>query len=56
MARQGRLDLLGDRVAKALPGSADPAGLACAWVDGSPGVVPVWFDRAGDQLVPWLAL
>jgi hypothetical protein len=50
-AQQGSPELLNDPVAAALLESVNPAELAYNWTDGSPRVVPVWFHRAGDQIV-----
>jgi Pyridoxamine 5'-phosphate oxidase len=51
MAQQGSVELLNDPVATALLESVNPAELAYNWTDGSPRVVPVWIQRAGDELV-----
>ena len=51
MPEQGSLELLNDPVATALFGSVNPARLAYTWLDGSPRVVPVWFEWTGDQIV-----
>ena len=51
MSQQGSLELLNDPVADALLGSVNPARLAYTWMDGSPRVVPIWFDWTGDQFV-----
>lgn len=53
MAQQGSLELLNDPVAQALLGSANPARLACTWMDGSPRVIPAgsgyWALRPGSR-------
>jgi Pyridoxamine 5'-phosphate oxidase len=51
MTQQGGVELLDDPVAAALLESVNPAELAYHWMDGSPRVVPVWFHRAGGQIV-----
>ena len=49
--KQGSLDLLNDPVAQALLKSNVPARLSYVWLDGSPRVVPIWFQWDGKQLV-----
>ena len=51
MSQQGGLELLNDPVADALLGSVNPARLAYTWMDGSPRVVPIWFDWTGEKFV-----
>jgi hypothetical protein len=48
---QGDVALLDDPVAKQLLGSTIPARLAYSWTDGSPRVVPVWFEWDGTHFV-----
>ncbi|HKA04540.1 MAG TPA: pyridoxamine 5'-phosphate oxidase family protein [Acidimicrobiales bacterium] len=48
---QGDLQLLTTPVAQRLLASARPARLAYIAVDGTPRVVPTWFEWTGEQLV-----
>jgi hypothetical protein len=48
---QGTLALLNDPAAQELLRSTVPARLAYAWHDGTPRVVPIWFHRAGNEVV-----
>jgi hypothetical protein len=48
---QGSLALLDDPIARELLNSAIPARVAYTWLDGTPRVVPIWFDWDGEQLV-----
>jgi hypothetical protein len=45
------LDVLNDSVAQELLASTHIAKLAYTWKDGSPRVVPIWFQWNGDQIV-----
>src|SRR5690349_6909649 len=49
--KQGSLDLLNDPVAQQLLQSTNPAKLAYNWTDGSPRVVPIWFEWNGQEFV-----
>ena len=49
--KQGDLSLLDEPVARELLQSALPAQLAYNWTDGTPRVVPIWFDWNGQELV-----
>ena len=51
MAEQGSLELLHDPVAEKLLNSTSLARLSYNWLDGTPRVVPVWFQWTGDQIV-----
>lgn len=44
-------DTLNDKVAQELLVSAEPARLAYIWKDGTPRVVPIWFQWTGSQVV-----
>jgi Pyridoxamine 5'-phosphate oxidase len=48
---QGDVSLLADPVAQALLASAQLAHLAYQWSDGSPRVVPIWFQWNGEEVV-----
>lgn len=48
---QGSLALLDDPVAQALLNSNVPAKLAYTWLDGTPRVVPIWFQWTGEEIV-----
>ena len=48
---QGDLALLRDPVAQQLLGSRQPAHLAYTWTDGTPRVVPIWFQWTGESIV-----
>jgi hypothetical protein len=48
---QGDVSLLADPVAQQLLGSAQPAHLAYQWSDGTPRVVPIWFQWNGQEVV-----
>ena len=41
---QGDIALLNDPVARRLLNSTIPARLAYSWTDGTPRVVPIWFE------------
>ncbi len=47
----GGIELLDDPVARELLSSAIPARLAYNWTDGTPRVVAIWFERAGNAIV-----
>ncbi len=47
----GGIELFDDPVAQELLESAIPARLAYAWTDGTPRVVSIWFQRAGNEIV-----
>jgi hypothetical protein len=49
--QQGSLELLQDPVAQTLLASSVPARVAYVWTDGTPRVVPIWFQWTGDQVV-----
>lgn len=49
--KQGDLSLLNDPVAQKLLQSTIPARLAYIWNDGTPRVVPIWFDWNGKEVV-----
>jgi nitroimidazol reductase NimA-like FMN-containing flavoprotein (pyridoxamine 5'-phosphate oxidase superfamily) len=51
VAVQGSLALLNDPVAQTLLQSAIPARLAYVWHDGTPRVVPIWFQWTGEEVV-----
>ena len=48
---QGDIALLNDPVARQLLISTIPARLAYSWTDGTPRVVPVWFEWDGTHIV-----
>jgi hypothetical protein len=48
---QGDVSLLADPVAQQLLASAQPAHLAYQWSDGTPRVVPIWFQWNGHEVV-----
>jgi hypothetical protein len=50
-AVQGHLELLNDPVAQELLHAPIPARVAYAWFDGTPRVVPIWFDWNGEEIV-----
>jgi hypothetical protein len=47
----GDASLLDDPVAKELLSSSIPARLAYTWKDGTPRVVPIWFQWTGTEIV-----
>lgn len=49
--KQGGLELLEHPTAKELLASKIPARLAYVWTDGTPRVVPIWFQWNGSELV-----
>lgn len=49
--KQGDLALLNDPVAQKLLRSANVAHLAYIWHDGTPRVVPMWFQWTGEEVV-----
>jgi hypothetical protein len=49
--KQGDVGLLEDPVARDLLKSTIPARLAYSWTDGTPRVVPIWFEWDGSQFV-----
>ena len=49
--KQGSLALLNEPVAQKLLGSPIMAHLAYNWSDGTPRVVPIWFDWTGEEFV-----
>jgi hypothetical protein len=48
---QGDTSLLTDPVAQQLLASPAPAHLAYQWTDGTPRVVPIWFQWTGEEVV-----
>ncbi|HXW80677.1 MAG TPA: pyridoxamine 5'-phosphate oxidase family protein [Acidimicrobiales bacterium] len=44
-------EVLDDPVAQELLASSEPAKLAYTWKDGTPRVVPIWFQWTGSELV-----
>jgi hypothetical protein len=48
---KGGPELLEDPVARELLGSTIPARLAYVWKDGTPRVVPIWFQWSGSEIV-----
>ena len=48
---QGDIALLNDPVARRLLNSTIPARLAYSWTDGTPRVVPIWFEWDGTHVV-----
>jgi hypothetical protein len=48
---QGDISLLTDPVAQHLLASPAPAHLAYQWTDGTPRVVPIWFQWTGEEVV-----
>jgi hypothetical protein len=48
---KGGSELLEDAVAEELLNSAIPARLAYTWKDGTPRVVPIWFQWTGREIV-----
>jgi nitroimidazol reductase NimA-like FMN-containing flavoprotein (pyridoxamine 5'-phosphate oxidase superfamily) len=48
---QGDVALLNDPVARQLLSSTIPARLAYSWTDGTPRVVPIWFEWDGTHVV-----
>ena len=51
MSEISTAELLEDPVAAELLSSAEPARLAYTWTDGTPRVVPIWFEWNGTELV-----
>jgi len=51
MADSPIVEVLADPVAVELLGSTEPARLAYTWTDGTPRVVPIWFEWNGHELV-----
>ena len=51
MSDHGDLACLADPLAQSLLTSTIPARLAYTWTDGTPRVVPIWFDWNGTQIV-----
>ncbi len=51
MTKQGNVSLLNDPVAQTLLRSTNPARLAYVWRDGTPRVVPIWFQWTGQEIV-----
>jgi hypothetical protein len=51
MSDHGDLSCLADPVAQSLLESNIPARLAYTWTDGTPRVVPIWFQWDGKQVV-----
>ena len=49
--KQGDLGLLQEPVAQKLLASTISAALAYNWFDGTPRVVPIWFQWNGDQFI-----
>ncbi len=49
--KQGSLALLNEPVAQKLLNSATLAHLAFNWTDGTPRVVPIWFQWTGEEVV-----
>jgi len=49
--KQGSLALLNDPIAQRLLGSRFMAHLAYNWTDGTPRVVPIWFDWNGEEFI-----
>jgi nitroimidazol reductase NimA-like FMN-containing flavoprotein (pyridoxamine 5'-phosphate oxidase superfamily) len=49
--RQGDLGLLETDLARRLLASNIPARLAYVWTDGTPRVVPIWFQWTGEEIV-----
>jgi len=49
--QQGSVELLNDPVAQQLLQSTNLAKLAYNWTDGSPRVVPIWFQWNGREIV-----
>lgn len=49
--KQGSLALLNDPVVQRLLHSATPSHLAYVWTDGTPRVVPIWFQWTGEEIV-----
>jgi hypothetical protein len=50
-ASQDTLSVLNDPLAQELLNSTTPAHLAYSWTDGTPRVVPIWFQWTGKELV-----
>ncbi len=48
---QGDLALLDDTIAQELLRSTNLAKLAYVWTDGTPRVVPLWFEWTGEEIV-----
>jgi hypothetical protein len=51
MSEMTTAEVLGDPVAAELLSSTEPARLAYTWTDGTPRVVPIWFEWNGEELV-----
>jgi nitroimidazol reductase NimA-like FMN-containing flavoprotein (pyridoxamine 5'-phosphate oxidase superfamily) len=51
MSAMSTAELLEDPVAVDLLSSTEPARLAYTWTDGTPRVVPIWFEWNGDEVV-----
>src|SRR5262245_49304187 len=49
--KQGDLTLLKHPIAEKLLSSTIPARLAYVWTDGTPRVVPIWFQWTGEEFV-----
>jgi hypothetical protein len=49
--KQGDLALLQEPLAQELLHSAVPARLAYVWTDGTPRVIPIWFQWTGEEIV-----
>lgn len=50
-SKQGDLSLLQHPAAQALLRATIPARPAYTWMDGTPGVIPIWFHWTGQELV-----
>jgi len=51
MSQISTAEVLEDPVAAELLSSTEPARLAYTWTDGTPRVVPIWFEWNGTELV-----
>ena len=51
MSDSSTVEVLNDPVAVELSSSTEPARLAYTWTDGTPRVVPIWFQWDGHELV-----
>jgi len=49
-AKPSDITLLGDPVARELLRSTQVARLAYTWTDGTPRVIPIWFQCAGEVI------
>ena len=49
--KQGDLALLNEPLAQELLHATIPARLAYVWSDGTPRVVPIWFQWTGQEIV-----